>query len=84
MHEREYAVSVGGSGGGYTTDYIAVRVAVEYGLDKVINLTDFDPVAAREAQRDSITAIILDGNDLPNLRNYLEEKEFKGTIITPD
>ena len=41
----------------------------------------FDPVAAREAERAKIKVKILDGSDLKNFKNAIEEKKFKGTII---
>jgi len=44
--------------------------------------TPFDPVAALEAQRNNITAVILNGNNLGNFRSYLEGNEFEGTIIS--
>lgn len=46
--------------------------------------TPFDPEAAKEAQKNNITVVILDGNNLVNLRNYFEGKCFEGTVITPD
>lgn len=41
----------------------------------------FDPVAARHAQELGLTAVILDGTDLKNLQNYLDDKKFVGTVI---
>lgn len=40
-----------------------------------------DPVAARLAAREGITAIIVNGRDLKNLGNLLQGKAFRGTII---
>jgi len=40
----------------------------------------FDPVAAREAEASRITVIVA-GKDLANLKNILDGKEFKGTLI---
>jgi len=41
----------------------------------------FDPVAARHAQELGLTTVILNGRNLENLQNYLEDKDFVGTII---
>jgi len=41
----------------------------------------FDPVASREAQRLGIKIIIMNGRNLANLENFLNGKNFKGTII---
>jgi len=40
----------------------------------------FDPIAAKEAQKSGITVVVT-GNNLNNLKNILENKKFKGTII---
>ena len=40
----------------------------------------FDPIAAKEAHKRNIKVIII-GPDLDNLRNVLERKEFKGTVV---
>lgn len=42
----------------------------------------FDPVATKEAKKSRLRAVILYGEDLENLRNYMEEREFVGTIIS--
>lgn len=42
-----------------------------------------DPVAAREAERSRLTAIILQGDDLKNMKKAIEGKPFEGTIIHP-
>lgn len=42
-----------------------------------------DPVAAREAERSKLTAIILQGDDLKNMKRAIEGKPFEGTIIHP-
>ena len=44
--------------------------------------TPFDPMAAREAEKLKLKVVILKGTDLDNLRNFLDEKEFNGTIIS--
>jgi len=41
----------------------------------------FDPVASRLAEESGITVAIL-GASVENLQNYLDEKEFEGTIIS--
>ena len=107
---------------GWSTDFVAVQIAVDFHVDKVlilgkpdfvynkdnqqfpdakpfINLTwseylklipnewspgihaPVDPVAAKLAQKEGIEAIVAGGKDLENLKNILEGKKFKGTII---
>lgn len=41
----------------------------------------FDPVAAKKAQQMGIEVVIMNGDNLENLENYLDGKEFKGTTI---
>jgi len=41
----------------------------------------FDPIGAKYADKHNIKVIIMNGNNLNNLKNYLEGKKFKGTII---
>lgn len=41
----------------------------------------FDPVAARLAEKWGIEVAVTRGTDLANFKNFLEDKEFKGTII---
>lgn len=41
----------------------------------------FDPVASKHAQELGLTTIILKGNNLENLSNCLEGRDFVGTII---
>ncbi len=41
----------------------------------------FDPIASKEAQKSKMKVIVMKGSDLKNLENYLEGKEFEGTII---
>jgi uridylate kinase len=41
----------------------------------------FDPIATKHAKELNLKVIIINGNNLENLNNYLEQKEFKGTII---
>ena len=41
----------------------------------------FDPIASKIAQEENIEVAIMNGKDLTNLENYLNGKEFKGTVI---
>jgi len=41
----------------------------------------FDPVASRKAQELNIEVAILNGKNIENLQNYIENKEFVGTKI---
>jgi uridylate kinase len=41
----------------------------------------FDPVASKEAQSLRLKVAIMRGKDVNNLRNHIEGKEFRGTII---
>jgi len=41
----------------------------------------FDSLGARVLERSGISLAVVDGNDLPNLRDALEGKKFKGTLI---
>jgi uridylate kinase len=43
--------------------------------------TVFDPVGARVLERSKIALSIVDGHDLANLREALEGKAFKGTLV---
>jgi uridylate kinase len=43
--------------------------------------TPFDPVAARTAEKLNLKVAVM-GKDLKNIQNYLEGKEFKGTLIS--
>jgi len=40
----------------------------------------FDPIAAKEAERLKLKVVII-GKDINNLKNILENKNFKGTLI---
>lgn len=44
--------------------------------------TPFDPVASKLAQEAGIKVVVMSGRDLKNLENYLEGKEFEGTVIS--
>jgi len=41
----------------------------------------FDPTAAKLAEKNGLMVVIANGKNLGNLKNILEEKKFKGTII---
>lgn len=41
----------------------------------------FDPVASKKCEQLGIKVAIMDGRNLDNFKNYLERKEFKGTLI---
>lgn len=41
----------------------------------------FDPVAAREAEGLGLEVVIMNGRNIENLKNYLDGKEFIGTVI---
>ena len=43
----------------------------------------FDPSAAKYADENNLEVAIMNGNNLENLKNYLEGNDFKGTIIKP-
>ncbi|MBS1267243.1 MAG: Uridylate kinase [Candidatus Woesearchaeota archaeon] len=41
----------------------------------------FDPVASKLASQAHIQVLIMNGQNMNNLKNYLEEKEFEGTVV---
>jgi uridylate kinase len=41
----------------------------------------FDPIASKLAQKFKFKVVILNGKKIKNLKNYLENKKFTGTII---
>jgi len=41
----------------------------------------FDPVATKAAADAKLKVVIINGTNLENLNNFLEGKEFKGTVI---
>ncbi len=43
--------------------------------------TPFDPIASKLAQENNLKVVIMNGQNMKNLENYLENKKFKGTII---
>ncbi len=42
----------------------------------------FDPIAAREAEKENIEVACINGDKLEELQNYLEDKDFIGTKIS--
>jgi uridylate kinase len=108
---------------GWSTDYVAVRLAQKFQADKVVIATNIshvysadpakdksakplqeiswkeyakliptkwspglslpvDPVATRLAQKEGITAFIVEGKKIANLQKALEGKPFQGTTIS--
>ena len=45
--------------------------------------TPFDPIAAKEAQKLKIRAIVIRGTDIKNFERLLSDKNFRGTMIEP-
>ena len=41
----------------------------------------FDPVAAQKAQELGVKVVVLNGNNFKNLENYMQGKNFNGTVI---
>lgn len=41
----------------------------------------FDPIAAKEAAKLKLKVIVMRGTDINNLKDFLEGREFKGTVI---
>jgi uridylate kinase len=107
---------------GWSTDYIAVRLAKKYGASRIINLTNidavydkdpskysgakpyeriswkdfrklvgskwvpganapFDPIASKLAHRWGLEVVIAEGKDLKNVKEIIDGKTFKGTVI---
>jgi uridylate kinase len=107
---------------GFSTDYDAVLLAKNFGVKKIINLSNidyvcdkdpkkyvdakiikeiswkefrrivgnkwdpglnapFDPIAAKESERLKLEVAILNGKNIANLENYINDKHFIGTII---
>ena len=42
----------------------------------------FDPIASKEAEKSNLKVVVMDGQNLQNFENFLENKEFEGTIIS--
>jgi uridylate kinase len=41
----------------------------------------FDPVAAKEAQKNNLRVVVMNGKNIGNLENFLKGKKFEGTVI---
>ena len=41
----------------------------------------FDPIASKEAEENGIEVAIMNGRNLENLKNYLDGKEFIGSVV---
>jgi len=41
----------------------------------------FDPIAAEKAESMGLEVVIMNGRNIENLKNYLDNKEFVGTVI---
>ena len=41
----------------------------------------FDPVAAEKAESMNLEVVIMNGRNIQNLKNFLDDKEFIGTVI---
>ncbi len=44
--------------------------------------TPFDPIAARMADENNLTVLVMDGSNLDNLKKAMTEGEFVGTVLT--
>jgi len=42
----------------------------------------FDPVASKLAQKMKLKVVVMNGKNLPNLKNFLAGKKFEGTVIS--
>lgn len=42
----------------------------------------FDPIASKEASKTNLKVVIMNGKNISNLNDYMDGKEFKGTIIS--
>lgn len=108
---------------GWSTDYVATKMAESNKAETVINLSNFDyvcdkdpnkhndakiikeiswknfqkivgtkwtpglsapfdPIATKNAKKIGLTVAIMNGKNLPNLKNFLNNKKFKGTLIS--
>lgn len=43
--------------------------------------TPFDPIASEVAEKEGMEVVIINGKPILNLANYLDGKDFKGTVI---
>lgn len=107
---------------GWSTDYCATLLCEDYGIKKLINLSNvdkvytkdpnkfpdatpidtiswedfrkivgdkwepgmnapFDPIAAQKAEELGIKVAVLNGNNLENVKSYIDDKDFVGSVI---
>jgi uridylate kinase len=107
---------------GWSTDYVAAKLAEEYNIKTVINLSNidyvcdkdpnkcadakiklrmtwpefrklvgdkwspslnapFDPIASKKAQELGLEVVIMNGKNIANIKNYLDGRKFKGTVL---
>ena len=119
---KESILIGGGWRPGWSTDYVSTLIAKNFGIKKIINLSNidyvytadprvdisaqkiesiswaefrklipsewdpglsspFDPVASRECEKENMEVVILNGNNLENLRSYFAGEDFAGTKI---
>lgn len=63
------------------TDWKTFRKIVGDKWDPGLN-SPFDPIASKLAQKLNLEVVIVNGKNIPNLKNYLNDKKFKGTTIS--
>lgn len=61
-------------------DWVEFRKLLPEGWNPGIS-APFDPIAAKMAQDMNLEVVVMNGNNLENLKNYIEGKEFLGTVI---
>ncbi len=64
----------------YNITWAAFRKIVGNKWDPGLHLP-FDPIASELAEKAKMRVVILNGRNLRNLKNYLDGKSFKGTVI---
>lgn len=62
------------------TDWKIFRKIVGDKWDPGLN-SPFDPIASKLAQKLNLEVVIMNGKNITNLKNYLDNKKFKGTTI---
>ncbi|MDO8260016.1 MAG: UMP kinase [Candidatus Magasanikbacteria bacterium] len=62
------------------TDWKSFRKIVGDKWDPGLN-SPFDPIASKLAQKLNLEVVIMNGKKITNLKNYLDNKKFKGTTI---
>lgn len=63
-----------------TTSWVDFRKLLPEEWDPGLNVP-FDPVAAKAAEEMGLEVCVMNGKNLANLRDYLDGKEFLGTVI---